>query len=345
MTTDNNQDNEEKFGNDEWPEEAGPNPETEGNQEEAPQFIATKKRPNRPAKKKPGKKSEKVEDPSRPSAQDAMKVLQAQMQNGGPIGNKGQKGKFSIGKGGLNSPFIICLVGAIIALVISVGVCTYLAPNRNQFTTLTNEHNLLNSSVINLQAQVNTKASSTDLGTERTRIDNQVTITTGLNSSVFTLFGDVGGLRSNISEIQAWKLGIVPSQYVKVLDTYNLGGNSSDSINGTLVPVLNQMWTNWHGLPSNLSLVRSQVADLTDSYDPNSSFSFGGNTSGNYSGNLSGALNKFYSNWFGLNQSVSNISTEVNIIKDQIFDIGNCSDCNISQVLQYLYDGSRNGSW
>jgi hypothetical protein len=229
----------------------------------------------------------------------------------------------------------MCLISAVIALVLAVAVNMYLSPNRNQFTLLTNQHNALNTSVVSIDSQLKGKASTGDLATERGRIDTQVTLTTGLDNSIKSL-------NASVLDIQNWKLGIIPAQYVKVTDTYSLGGNASGNISGTLIPVLSDYWTKWSNLNGNLSAVKTAILD---DYDPSSVFSFGGNLSGNYSGNLAGALNKSYSNWYNLSQSVSSVSSEVDGLQNQTFNVGNCSACNISQVLQYIYSNTTDGSW
>ena len=367
MTTDNDP-KDEKFGNDEWGDEAGPpgpgneseaGGETAGASQEF-EYREPKKRPSRPSKKKTSRKAERVENPNRPSAEEAMRALKVQMGENTP---KVPKGKFSGGRGGLNNPFAICLVSAIIALVLAVAANMYFSPSRNQFTTLTNEHNALNSSVVSLVTQVGDKASVGALGTERERID--------------TLEGKQVIDRQNITDLGTWKGLLDFTQYLKVAENYSFGGNQSGNVSGTLNYVLNDSWTKWFNLSGNLSTVKTTVLGLEDSYDPNSVFSFGGNTSGNYSGNLSGALNKTYSNWNGstglisglassfssatgainstligvisnlatLSTKVGTLNTSVSNLSTKTFTIGNCSGCNLESALMYLYNGSRSDNW
>jgi hypothetical protein len=328
MTTDNDP-KDEKFGNDEWPDDAGPQAPRGGSEESVEPGYEEPKRPvRRSPKKRPSRKSERVENPNRPSAEEAMRALKVQMGENTP---KVPKGKFSGGRGGLNNPFAICLVSAIIALVLAVAANMYFSPSRNQFTTLTNEHNALNSSVSGLVTQVAGKASSGDLATERGRVD--------------TLEGKQVIDRQNITDLGTWKGLLDFTQYLKVAENYSFGGNQSGNVSGTLNYVLNDSWTKWFNLSGNLSTVKTTVLGLEDSYDPNSVFSFGGNTSGNYSGNLSGALNKTYSNLDALSTKVGTLNTSVSNLSTKTFTIGNCSGCNLESALMYLYNGSRSDNW
>lgn len=360
MVTDNDS-KDEKFGNDEWPDDAGPQAPRGGSDESGEPGYEEPKRPVRRApKKRPSRKSERVENPNRPSAEEAMRALKVQMGENTP---KAPKGKFSGGRGGLNNPFAICLVSAIIALVLAVAANMYFSPSRNQFTTLTNEHNTLNSSVVSLTTTVGGKASSGEVADLRTNVNNLVTT--------------VNITQQGLSEFITWRTGLDFAQYLKVTDNYSFGGNQIGNVSGTLNYVLNDSWYKWFNLSGNLSTVKATVLGLEDSYDPNSVFSFGGNASGNYSGNLSGALNKTYSNWNGstglisglassfssatgainstlvgvisnlatLSTKVVTLNTSVSNLSTQTFTIGNCSGCDLESSLMYLYNGSRSGNW
>jgi len=298
---------DEKFGNDEWADESGPG--GPGNEEKGvdgreEQYSEPRVAKRKAPKKKVSRRVQKESNPERPSAEEAMKTLQAQMlaSAGTP---KGPKGKLSMGKGGLSSPFAMCLVSAIIALVLAVAVNLYFSPSRTQFTKLTNEHNALNSSVDSINGQLSTKASSADLGAAKGNISALQT-STGID-------------HQNLQTVIDWKNGLDFTQYLKVAEVYSFGGNVSGNVSGNLSSVLSNYWTKWSTLGTAYDVLNISV---------------------NTSLAKVGALNSSVVN---LSSTVSNLS--VGNLSGGIVTVGNCSNCSLSDAIKYVYNGSRSGNW
>jgi uncharacterized protein YoxC len=163
---------------------------------------------------------------------------------GGANGNAGAqkaKGKFSIPKGpGKNNTAIMVVLTAVISLVLTIVVVTFMCPSKSQVTNVSNKCTEL-STEVQANASILSKVSS-NLQDTITSLNTTVITLKGLQTSVGGIQTSVSGLQSNVASLQASSYNSNTQFTVGGNTSYNVSGNSSIGYTGNLSAILNLVY-------------------------------------------------------------------------------------------------------